>query len=107
MAGFEPRPVLHLTCPFLLLLTATLLVAAPARANAVLFIYPTLIMFEDNKRSAEITLTNRGDQTGTFETSWSDLEMTPGGGLAKYEGTAPWSVQSYVRYSPRRVTLAP
>ncbi len=39
--------------------------------------------------------------------SWSDLSMTPGGGQAKYEGQAPWSVQPYVRYSPRRVKLAP
>ena len=83
------------------------LVPAPSRAGAVLFIYPTIVMFEGNQRSAEITLTNRGDQTGTFEMSWSDLSMTPAGGLAKYEGQAPWSVQPYVRYSPRRVKLAP
>jgi hypothetical protein len=35
------------------------------------------------------------------------MTMTPSGGLVKYEGAAPWSVQSYVRYSPRRVTLQP
>jgi fimbrial chaperone protein len=32
--------------------------------------------------------------------------MTPEGGLIKTEDP-PWSVQSYVRYSPRRVTLEP
>ncbi len=91
----------------LLLLVVIALVPALARGGAVLFIYPTLIMFENSQRSAEITLTNRGDQTGTFETSWTDMMMTPGGGLVKYDGQAPWSLQSYVRYSPRRVTLAP
>ena len=76
-------------------------------AGAVLFIYPTLVMFEGNSRSATITLTNRGDANGTFETSWSELTMTPEGGLLKVEGDVPWSVQPYVRYSPRRVTLEP
>ena len=90
-----------------LLAVLSLAATPPAQAGAVLFIYPTLVMFEGNQRSAEITLMNRGDQTGTFETSWSDMTMTPEGGLVKLEGQAPWSVRSYVRYSPRRVTLAP
>jgi len=93
--------------PILLLLALTSLVPVSVRADAVLFIYPTIVLFEGNQRSAEITLANRGDQTGTFEMSWSDMTMTPAGGLAKFEGQAPWSVRSYVRYSPRRVTLAP
>lgn len=83
------------------------LVPALAKAGAVLFIHPTLVMFEGTERSATITLTNRGDETGTFEMSWTDMTMTPTGGLVRYDGTAPWSVQSYVRYSPRRVTLEP
>ncbi len=90
-----------------MLLAVISLVPAPAKADAVLFIFPTLIMFEDNQRSAEITLTNRGDQTGIFEMSWAEMKMRPEGGLTKYEGQAPWSLQPYVRYSPRRVTLAP
>jgi len=93
--------------PIVLSLMVASLSPASARADAVLFIYPTLVMFEENQRSAEVTLANRGDQTGTFEMSWSDLTMTSGGGLVKHEGQAPWSVQPYVRYSPRRVTLAP
>ena len=89
------------------LLAIALLIPVLANAGAVLFIHPTLVMFEGNDRSATITLTNRGDETGTFEMSWTDMTMTPNGGLVKYEGNAPWSVQSYVRYSPRRVTLEP
>jgi hypothetical protein len=91
----------------LLLLAIMSLVPTLAQAAAVLFIYPTLVIFEGNTRSGTITLSNRGDQTGTFEMSWSDMAMTPGGGLVKHEGPAPWSLQSYARYSPRRVTLAP
>ena len=84
-----------------------LLGPAYAWGGAVLFIYPTLIMFDGNERSATITLTNRGDAIGTFETSWTEHEMTAEGGLVKVQGDAPWSVQPYVRYSPRRVTLEP
>ena len=56
--------------PILLLLATMSLVPALAKAGAVLFIYPTLVVFEGNERSATITITNRGDQTGTFEMSW-------------------------------------
>jgi P pilus assembly chaperone PapD len=90
-----------------LILTVMLLGPVHAWAGAVLFIYPTLIMFEGGERSATITLTNRGDATGTFETSWSELAMTDEGGLIKVDGDTPWSIQRYVRYSPRRVTLEP
>lgn len=92
----------------ILLLLATLsLFPALAQAGAVLFIHPTLVVLEENERSATVTISNRGDQTGTFEMSWADMTMTPDGGLVKHDGPAPWSLQSYVRYSPRRVTLAP
>lgn len=92
----------------LLFLAITSLFPMLAQAGAVLFIYPTLIVFEGNDRSAQITLTNRGDQTGTFEMSWTDMTMTSEGGLVRYDGDPPpWSVQSYVRFSPRRVTLEP
>ena len=43
-----------------------------AQAAAVLFIYPTLVIFDGDQSSGTITVTNRGDQTGTFEMSWND-----------------------------------
>ena len=91
----------------LLLLAIISLVPTLAQAAAVLFIYPTLVIFEGGQSSGTITVTNRGDQTGTFEMSWNDMTMMPGGGLVKAEDPAPWSLQPYVRYSPRRVTLEP
>ncbi len=103
----ESGSVLPIKSSLLLSLAIMSLVPMLAQAGAVLFIHPTLVMFEGNERSATITLSNRGDQTGTFEMSWTDMTMTPNGGLVKHEGPAPWSLQSYVRYSPRRVTLAP
>ncbi len=98
---------MKITRPILLLLAIMSLVPSLAQASAVLFIHPTLIVFEGNERSGTITVSNRGDETGTYEMSWTDMTMTPDGGLVKHKGPAPWSLQSYVRYSPRRVTLAP
>ncbi len=98
---------MHFSSPNLLLLAVFALAPVLARAGAVLFLYPSEVVFENNRRSAEITLSNRGDQTGTFEMGWTHMTMTPEGGLVKYDGQPPWSVQSHVRYSPRRVTLEP
>ncbi len=98
---------MYLSSPNLLLLAVIALAPPLALAGSVLLIYPTFIMFEGNQRSAEVTLTNRGDQTGIFEMGWTNMTMTPDGKVVKYEGQPPWSVQSYVRYSPRRVTLEP
>ncbi len=98
---------MHISSPNLLLLAVIALAPTLARAGAVLLLYPTEIVFEDNERSAEITLSNRGDQTGTYEMGWTHMTMTPEGGLVKHEGEVPWSVQPFVRYSPRRVTLEP
>ena len=98
---------MHIKRPILLLLAIMSLIPALAQAGAILFIHPTLVMFEGNTRSGTITLANRGDETGTFEMSWTDMSMTADGGLVRLEGPGAWSIQSYVRYSPRRVTLAP
>jgi len=77
-----------------------------AWSGAVLLIYPTQVVFEGRDRSAEVMLTNRGDAIGTFETSWIEMGMRPEGVLQKRE-TEKWSIQPYIRYSPRRVTLGP
>ena len=73
----------------------------------VLLIHPTLVLLEGNDRSATINVTNRGDGDGIFEISWVDFAMTREGGLLRSDGLADWSIQPYVRYSPRRISLAP
>ncbi len=98
---------MHFSSPNLLLLAVIALAPALAGAGSVLLIYPTEVVFEGNQRSAEVTLTNRGDQTGTFEMSWTNMTMNSDGRVVKHQGPAPWSVQSHVRYSPRRVKLEP
>jgi P pilus assembly chaperone PapD len=90
-----------------LLLLPAALSAGPAQAEASLFIYPTLVMFSGNQRSAEVTIANRGDETGTFEIGWTDMSMTEKGSLIGHDQPTEWSMQPFVRYSPRRATLAP
>lgn len=60
---------MHLVSSTILLSALPNAGARSPRAGAVLFIYPTLVIFEGNDRSVEITLTNCGDVIGTFETS--------------------------------------
>ena len=90
-----------------LVCVCALIFAEGAGAEASLFIYPTTVVFEGNRVSAEVTIANRGDEVGTFEIGWMDMSMTPEGGLMRHDDVMPWSIQPYVRYSPRRVTLAP
>jgi P pilus assembly chaperone PapD len=91
----------------LALLATAPLVSRQAAAEASLFIYPTLVMFDGHRTSAEVTISNRGDEAGTFEIGWANMSMTPEGGLARHDADVPWSVQPFLRYSPRRVTLEP
>lgn len=100
------RPALHASW----LLVSTLSLCIPLQAlsaQANLLIHPTLISFEGKQRTHSVQLVNHGDATGVFEISWMDFSMTPEGGLRKWETPPPWSLQAYVRYSPRRVTLRP
>jgi P pilus assembly chaperone PapD len=90
-----------------LLAAAATLLSSKALAGAVLFIHPTLVVFDGDTRSARITLTNRGDETGTFECGWMELTMNPEGALRRLESQPGWSVAPHLRYSPRRVTLEP
>ena len=58
-----------------------MLVPVPAKADAALVIYPTAVMFEDNQRSAEVTLTNRGDGAGYTATAVASATLKIGATL--------------------------
>ena len=90
-----------------LLLLSAIVAAGTAHGEASLFIYPTVVEFNGNQRSAEVTIANRGDETGTFEVGWTDMSMTAEGGLIRHDEPTEWSLQPFVRFSPRRTTLAP
>jgi P pilus assembly chaperone PapD len=94
----------RLARPFVLLFLCC--TAGPAWAAAELLLYPTEVVFQGAQRSVELTLANRGDAIGTFETSWTEMRMTAEGTLTTVEQDA-WSIQPFIRHSPRRVTLQP
>ena len=78
-------------------------------AKASLILHPTQLFISEDDRNQSIRVINNGDATGVFEVSWVDYAMKPDGGFEEWtqEGFADWSLQDKVRYSPRRVTLAP
>lgn len=78
-------------------------------AKASLILHPTQLFISEDERDQSVRIINNGDATGVFEVSWVDYVMKPDGGFEEWSGEQPaeWSLQEKVRYSPRRVTLAP
>lgn len=78
-------------------------------AGAGLFISAHELIFDKNTRSHALHITNRGDRTGVYAMSWVDHTMTEEGRLFTWKepNQSPWSLQPYIRFSPRRVTLRP
>jgi hypothetical protein len=77
-------------------------------AGSGLLVTPTRLVFEGRKRSAELTLINRSDETATYRIAFREMEMTRKGGLEIVEEEEPpWSAERLIRYSPRQVTLGP
>jgi len=80
------------------------------KAHAV-FVSPTYIMFEDNQRTARLTLNNRSNQTKVVTFEWQQRAMTEGGKIKEIKdgvnvpGYRP--ADPYVKFSPRRVVLKP
>ena len=66
-------------------------------------------MLDNNTRYASVHIVNQGQRTGVFEVHWLDHTMNEQGNLVAWKPPlqSPWSIQPYIRYSPRRVTLGP
>jgi len=89
-----------------ILLSAT---SVDVLAQGDLLISPLRIVFEGSKRTQEINLANVGKDTATFAVSIKNIRMLANGGFE--EITEPDSGQRfaepYLRFFPRKVTLAP
>lgn len=92
-----------------LLLSCSMVATTVAASEASLFLTPQFIVFDDQSTSQAVHVVNRGNRTGVFAVRWIDHTMTEEGRLFTWEDPdrSPWSLQPYVRYSPRRVTLRP
>ncbi len=86
-----------------------LVVASTATAQGDLLISPLRIVFENTKRSQEVSLANVGKDTAVYAVSVKNLRMRENGAFE--EITVPDSGQlfadHFIRYFPRKVTLAP
>lgn len=79
-----------------------------AIAGANLMITPTRVVFDENMRTAQVTLINNGDEIGDFRISFINQNMTTDGKFETVaEGEPGQYADSMVRYSPRQITLPP
>lgn len=74
-----------------------------------LLITPTRVMLEGKKRTAEVTLNNRGPKEAVYRISLEHKRMRENGEYEEAKETKPGErfADEMVRYSPRQVTLKP
>lgn len=77
-----------------------------AIAGANLMVTPSRVVFEDRTRTAQVTLLNTGDETGSFRISFIRQQMTESGEFIRVEANEKGKYSDQmIRYSPRQVTL--
>jgi hypothetical protein len=112
---FSNQPVTQASTPekrFLLpviLLLAVLVQPFWVIAQGNLLINPVRVVFEGNKQREEITLANTGQDTAVYAITLVQYRMTPTGSFEQIADPDPgqYFADPYLRYFPRRVTLAP
>jgi len=89
---------------FLVAVTASESFAAPR-----LMVTPTRLVFDGNTRSAQVSVINTGDETGTYRIKLVNKRMTFEGKFENVETAKPGEMfaDKMVRYSPRQVVLEP
>jgi P pilus assembly chaperone PapD len=94
------------------ILTSLLLlfITVPALAGVGdLTVSPTRIIFEGHKRTAQVTLINRGSKTATYRVGFTQMRMKENGELVEIQkpNEREKFLDSLVRFAPRQVTLKP
>lgn len=86
---------------------ATLLTPAPALADIML--YPTRVVIEGAKRSAQVEIINRGQEPETYRISIINRRMNELGEILPAEAVQPGEqfADTMLRYTPRQITLQP
>ncbi|HSG33449.1 MAG TPA: molecular chaperone [Sphingomonadaceae bacterium] len=92
------------------LMAAGLLASAPAAAQGDLLVAPTRVIM-DGRGTANVILSNIGNEEATYRISAELRRMTPEGDLEQVEADEINSTESaaleMVRFAPRRVVLPP
>jgi len=97
---------LHLGILFFLL---SCLLARSALAGSNLLVTPTRVVFEGRDRTAQVTVVNNGDETGTYRIELINKRMTDAGTFENIEEPSKGDLfaDNMLRYSPRQVVLEP
>lgn len=96
----------------MVLLLILCLIGQPVRsfAQGNLLLSPRRVVFEDQRRSAELNLANSGSDTARYAISMMEVRMKEDGGFEVIEDTdsaGAFIASPYVRFFPRSVTLGP
>lgn len=77
--------------------------------SAQLMVHPTRIVLEKDQRSAQLEIINNSNEPGTYRITLVNRRMDENGGFSMAETPAPGEqfADGMLRYSPRRVILAP
>jgi hypothetical protein len=78
-------------------------------AQGNLLITPRRVVFEGNRRSFDLSLSNTGQDTSTYSISLIQIRMTENGGFEQITEPDPGQkfADKYIRFIPRSVTLGP
>lgn len=82
---------------------------AAQQARADLMLNPTRVVFEKNRRAAQVELVNNGDEAATYRITLVRRRMGENGEFKPVESPLPGELfaDDMVRYAPRQVTLQP
>lgn len=83
--------------------------STPLLAQGDLMIMPKRLVFDGSQRSQEINLANTGQDTAVYAISFINFKMTDEGNFEEVEKPEEGQrfATDFLRYFPRRVTLAP
>ncbi|WP_455208047.1 fimbrial biogenesis chaperone [Kaarinaea lacus] len=92
---------------WLLFTLPLLLLCSEAQAASQLMVAPTRIVFEGQSRTAQVTVINSGDATGTYRIKLVNKRMTEDGQFEDVETANPDELfaDNMIRFSPRQVVL--
>ena len=91
------------------LIVLSLFSSGEVMAQGNLLITPRRVVFEGKKRIQELNLANTGKDTATYNISYKQIRMTENGQFEEITQPDPGQnfASDYLRFFPRRVTLAP
>ena len=95
--------------PLVILVAIIILPAQMTFAQGDLMIMPKRLVFDGSQRSQEINLANTGKDTAVYAISFINYKMTESGSFEQIETPEEGQrfATDFLRYFPRRVTLAP